>query len=183
MCLVRSGRGEGGGGRNCREDLLAGGQPPIRPSGGEKRAASFPRPVTKRLYVPRSIDGVMRLFKLATRTHAREDTPCSILCNLSRWNTIETVRLPVTLAFQPCVLKWETSKWFRTREERERERFARERNCKGGGKGVFLRNTQNTEPRKLFAVLSANRVAVSIRAKTFINRVAIIIAECINSRG
>lgn len=26
----------GQGGRNCREDLLAGGQPPIRPNGGEK---------------------------------------------------------------------------------------------------------------------------------------------------
>lgn len=142
MCLVRSGRE---GGRNCREDLLAGGQPPIRPNGGEKRAASFPRPVTKRLRV-RSM--LMRLLKLAAHTRTRRCTAC----NLPRWNTIETI--PVILAFptclQPCVpciqQNGKRANGFEREKDRERERFVGEAIARVRGRGrVFLpRDTRNT---------------------------------------
>lgn len=154
MCLVRSGRE---GGRNCREDLLAGGQPPIRPNGGEKRAASFPRPVTKRLRV-RSM--LMRLLKLAAHTRTRRCTAC----NLPRWNTIETI--PVILAFptclQPCVpciqQNGKRANGFEREKDRERE-ICRRSDCESKGEGKSILASRHAKHRLANYSRSLARIA------------------------
>ena len=129
--------GQGGG--NCREAA---------------KSPSFPRPVTKRLYVPRSIDGYAVVRARCTRTHAIGRRYSS--CNLPRWNAIETI--PVILAFQrafnrACRVLYQNGNRANG-FEREKEKFAREAGREGGPR---LR-TRRTPSRKLFAVLSANRV-------------------------
>lgn len=95
---------------------------------------------------------VMRLFKLAVHAIGRRYSSC----NLPRWNAIETI--PVILAFQrafnrACRVLYQNGNRANG-FEREKEKFSREAGREGGPR---LR-TRRTPSRKLFAVLSANRV-------------------------
>lgn len=142
----------GQGGRNCREDLLAGGQPPIRPNGGEK--PEFPaagHETALRSPFDRWLCGCSSSLYTHTRHRRRYSS-----CNLPRWNAIETI--PVILAFQrafnrACRVLYQNGNRANGLE-REKEKFAREAGREGGPR---LR-TRRTPSRKLFAVLSANRV-------------------------